>query len=45
MSDALHSYRRKRDFSATSEPAGSKVAPADDAPRFVIQEHHATRLH
>src|ERR1700744_428254 len=42
--DKLSSYRDKRDFAATSEPAGEIAAPAD-APRFVVQEHHATRLH
>lgn len=46
-SDRLGNYRAKRDFAATSEPAGS--AQDDGAPgthaRFVVQEHHATRLH
>src|SRR6476646_9225003 len=42
----LAEYARKRDFAATPEPAGGGAggAPAD-APRFVIQEHSATRLH
>ena len=51
MSDKLRSYRAKRDFGATPEPA-SAAPPAAGAPggqeglpRFVIQEHHATRLH
>ena len=35
--DKLHTYRAKRDLKKTREPAGEA--------RFVIQEHHATRLH
>jgi bifunctional non-homologous end joining protein LigD len=41
--DKLSSYRAKRDFAATSEPSGG--AGAGDGRRFVVQEHHATRLH
>jgi bifunctional non-homologous end joining protein LigD len=72
----LAAYRRKRDFAATTEPAGEsapvtagepaagsagqtvpssagetapgsagETAPTTDRQRFVIQEHHATRLH
>jgi bifunctional non-homologous end joining protein LigD len=44
MSERLGRYRAKRDFEATPEPAGG---PEEDEPggRFVIQEHHARRLH
>jgi bifunctional non-homologous end joining protein LigD len=47
--DRLQDYRRKRDAQATPEPAGEPAGPPgaghDGAPRFVVQEHHATRLH
>jgi bifunctional non-homologous end joining protein LigD len=42
--ERLGSYRAKRDFSATPEPAGEAAAAASHG-RFVIQEHSATRLH
>lgn len=40
---ALETYRKKRDFSATSEPKGKKARKAGNS--FVIQKHDATRLH
>jgi bifunctional non-homologous end joining protein LigD len=40
----LSPYRAKRDFEATAEPAGANDASAGGH-RFVVQEHHATRLH
>src|SRR5215210_9450967 len=48
MPDRLRRYREKRDPAASPEPAGSTTpdaAPLGDLPRFVVQEHHATRLH
>ncbi len=42
----LNEYRQKRRFDKTPEPQGAGPAAAADAlPRFVVQEHHATRLH
>lgn len=44
----LDEYQRKRDFSATPEPAGvdEGVGARPDSPRtFVIQKHAARRLH
>jgi bifunctional non-homologous end joining protein LigD len=40
----LAEYDRKRDFSATPEPKGKKRS-ASTALRFVVQKHHASRLH
>jgi bifunctional non-homologous end joining protein LigD len=40
----LDRYREKRDFESTPEPTGGRDAAAQGG-RFVVQEHHATRLH
>ena len=42
--EPLAEYVRKRDFTATPEPKGSKRS-ASSALRFVVQKHRATRLH
>jgi bifunctional non-homologous end joining protein LigD len=41
---SLEEYRRKRSFAKTPEPEG-RAARAAGTLRFVVQEHHATRLH
>ena len=41
---ALETYRSKRDFKATSEPRGKKVA-ARKGDSYLIQKHAARRLH
>jgi bifunctional non-homologous end joining protein LigD len=38
-------YGRKRDFGETSEPAPKRRRKKKGAPRFVVQEHSARRLH
>ena len=44
--DPLTSYRGRRDADRTPEPIPAAVAePPDGEPTFVIQEHHARRLH
>jgi bifunctional non-homologous end joining protein LigD len=56
VADRLKDYRRKRDAEATPEPSGEparsranltqETPDASDAGRrYVVQEHHATRLH
>ena len=42
--DRLDRYRDKRDFEATPEPSGAPDRDGTEG-RFVIQEHHARRLH
>jgi bifunctional non-homologous end joining protein LigD len=44
MADRLGSYEAKRDFEKTPEPKGRKRGKPSEA-RFVVQEHHARRLH
>ena len=41
----LSIYRKKRDFAQTQEPSGQIVVAPAKRPRFVIQNHDATRLH
>ncbi|MCD2113760.1 ATP-dependent DNA ligase [Rhodococcus rhodochrous] len=43
--DALDTYRGKRDASRTPEPVPDRVPEDGPGNRFVIQEHHARRLH
>src|SRR5262245_22245779 len=40
----LAEYRKKRDFKITPEPH-ARIAKSERNPIFVIQEHHASRLH
>ena len=41
--DRLKTYREKRDFGITSEPAGGKASSGSQI--FVVQKHNARRLH
>lgn len=44
--DPLATYRDKRDFDRTAEPAGATpAASAGPLARFVVQRHRASRLH
>jgi bifunctional non-homologous end joining protein LigD len=43
--DKLTQYRAKRDFKSTPEPGGDPGRGEGGTSRFVVQEHHATRLH
>lgn len=43
---SLSKYRGMRDFERTPEPSGAERTPQEgERPRFVVQEHHARRLH
>lgn len=44
MAMKLEKYNKKRDFTKTREPEG-KPAAAEEAFRFVVQKHDASRLH
>src|SRR6266576_597948 len=44
MPEKLREYKRKRTLESTPEPAGGQEEGSGES-RFVIQEHHATRLH
>jgi DNA ligase D len=41
--DQLNDYQRKRDFDKTGEPEAADIEESGN--RFVIQRHHASRLH
>ncbi|HUE28008.1 MAG TPA: DNA polymerase ligase N-terminal domain-containing protein, partial [Solirubrobacteraceae bacterium] len=43
--EKLSEYEAKRDFGQTPEPSGGRRRRAGKGPRFVVQQHHATRLH
>ena len=45
MAKKLAAYEAKRDFKQTPEPGARVPRKAARAPRFVVQEHHARRLH
>lgn len=40
---SLDDYQKKRDFDKTSEPEG--IEAGNEGRRFVVHEHHASRLH
>lgn len=42
---SLAEYQAKRDFRKTSEPAPDLRVKKHKLPIFVVQEHHASKLH
>jgi bifunctional non-homologous end joining protein LigD len=42
---SLRHYHKKRDFGATPEPRGARERKRPKRLRFVLQKHHASRLH
>src|SRR6476619_4985003 len=42
---SLAEYKAKRDFQRTPEPGPQKPKRRGRRPIFVVQEHHASRLH
>ncbi|MBO9668329.1 MAG: hypothetical protein J7501_16130, partial [Bdellovibrio sp.] len=42
---SLKTYARKRNFRKTSEPPAKKNRTSQRKLSFVVQEHHARRLH
>ncbi|MGE0010464.1 MAG: DNA polymerase ligase N-terminal domain-containing protein [Candidatus Babeliales bacterium] len=42
---SLAQYKERRKFKRTPEPKGKKARKKPDEPIFVIQEHHASRIH
>ena len=43
--EPLKSYREKRHFKTTPEPAGKVPKPSGEKPIFVVQKHKATTMH
>ncbi|MGO1788248.1 MAG: DNA ligase D [Sphingobacterium sp.] len=43
--EKLKAYQKKRNFSSSNEPKGKITNPKKGALKFVVQRHHASRLH